>query len=131
MYLAADYQSSDLIPIHFVQKTEFDNWVAQLDTFEQSWLRAQQFVAKLGAHCVIPHALGGIGRVVCVSDADTQACWHHGALAKSLPAGSYYFDIDLSDNDAFLSALAWGMANYTFTDFKMIVRTQYYVCPVM
>lgn len=93
-------------------KGEFSDWLAQQDTFAQTWLRHNAFEAKAGNFCLIPNQKGGIDKVVLGVERHNDM-WNLSALAKKLPAGNYQ-GTDISD----LQALGWGLGSYRYSRYQ-------------
>lgn len=112
--------------------TEKDNAILVVPIFEdhaeqfissqvievRQWLMANEFKAKSGQICMMPR---GNGQIKCVyfglkEDNDAIA---FAKLAKSLPAGSYYFEGTIKQE----AAIFWGLAQYQFSQYKENINT--------
>ena len=109
------------IPVTPVVAGDFANWRDAQPATISTWLNATGFKGKAGSHALLPDAAGGIrGVVVGVERLDD--IWSYAGLPRTLPAGDYHLDGDLSTAAAESAALGWCLGAYAFERYKAAER---------
>jgi leucyl aminopeptidase len=109
--------ASAAIPVHLIREDRFDAWCAEANPAIQAWIAAHGFKAAAGKHLVVPGQDGTIGCVI-VGISDPASLWETGALAKSLPTGTYALAGDVTPADAEAALLGWRLGSYEFDRYK-------------
>ncbi|MEX2311429.1 MAG: leucyl aminopeptidase family protein [Rhodospirillales bacterium] len=109
--------ASDATPVHLISESRFDAWCAEAAPATQSWIAAHGFKAAPGKHLVVPGQDGAIACVI-VGISDPASLWDTGALAKSLPAGTYALSGEVAAADAEAALLGWLLGSYDFDRYK-------------
>ena len=105
------------IPIHVVDKDDLDGALAKLDDAGRAWAEAQEFKANLGQVLALPDATGAIAQVLVgygTAEKRARGRFHMGAVARSLPKGTYDIVSGLSGTALDEAALAWLLAEYSY-----------------
>jgi leucyl aminopeptidase len=112
--------TSDAIPIYFVTKENFNEWLKAQPVFIQDWLTTTQFRAESGCTSLIPNqTTGKLAAVLCGLNQE-NSFWEVGGLPLSLPEGNYILKNSAKLNN--LYELAWGLGAYQFTRYKASPR---------
>ncbi len=113
--------TQDATPIHLIAKPDLDAWRATRPAPEQTWLAAAGFDASLGKTIPIPGPDGGLGAIAAgwgTQETRSRDRWQFGAIAASLPPGSYRI-ASAHDPDTLQEAtLAFLLAGYGFSRYK-------------
>ncbi len=113
--------SAPSLPLHLVETSGLDAWLAALPPPARSWLTATGFEAALGDVRVLPDERGGlVGAAMGMGDAAARARgrFHVAKAAAALPGGVYHLATDLPPEDAAEAALAWLLAGYRFDRYR-------------
>jgi leucyl aminopeptidase len=107
-------QAVPILPLHAARAAER---LATLDARTRTWLAANDFKPKAGAHLAVPGEAGALGGVlVCIEDA--HDLYGLSALPRALPAGVYRLDASLGGIEDDAAALGWGLGAYEFTRYR-------------
>ena len=110
----------DPVPLHVVQRRDFDAWrQAQLPAHGH-WLDAQRFVADGGSVSLLPGESGIAAAVIGVDDVLDPFAHAHAPFA--LPPGDYSLATALDDDAMAALRLGWGLGSYRFTRYKQPKR---------
>ena len=107
------------IPIHAVAADHYDSWLAGHPPRSKSWLASLNFKAEAGAYAALSGDDGALSAVVLGMGRGDDP-WITGALAKSLPKGTYRI-ASISGGIADFptwAALAWALGGYGFARYK-------------
>jgi len=107
------------IPVVFILKVDFTEWLKKQTSFIKSWLTTTQFRGDAGQVRLIPNQAGELAQVICILS-DVKDFWAAGALPLSLPEGQYHFE--LSNENYLQFAIGWGLGAYQFTRYKKSTR---------
>lgn len=102
-----------VVPVYLISQTQWEDGIEELTPVERNCFFVRQFKGKLGDHCFILNADGVIEKAFIGSGAGNQET----ALANAallLPPGSY----QLQDELIHEAAVAWGLAQYRFDEYK-------------
>lgn len=111
-----------IVPIEFVRKKEWDDWLAEQDPAARTWLRSIR--ADIWPRTITPvpsfdpDTLGDIDKVIVPLASATPPIWAVAAVVAAVPAGriyevSRYADLAPSDVD-----IGWAMGTYAFSNYK-------------
>ncbi len=117
---------SSAIPIAAVAAGHLETWLAAQSEPMRVWMKAMDFKADIGATALVPGGDGGVSLVVLgLGNGDEP--WATGALAKSLPKGTYRIvEVNGAMPDfATWAAYAWALGGYTFGRYKSGLTTDY------
>ncbi|MFA9231751.1 MAG: M17 family metallopeptidase [Microgenomates group bacterium] len=86
----------------------------------QSWMRETKFAAGLGEILLIPGPTGVIGAFLGLGDAAARARLRFGAAKsiKTLPAGAWHIDGDMSSSEMDELTLGWMLQLYSFDRYR-------------
>ncbi len=106
--------SIEIIP---VIEADYDNWLAEQDSFTKNFLVCQNFKATSASLVKLPNNDGQLANVILgVKDADDF--WAYGDLSKHLPEGVYHLNKGLNKDQYKRAAVAFGLGSYQFTPYK-------------
>lgn len=108
-------QDSKAIPIYFITKKNYANWLEEQSHTVKTWLRSTGFECEPGTIGFLPSSLGEIEKVIWIED---DSFWQYAALAQKLPAGSYKLSQSFDSVKANHACLAWGLAFYSFDKYS-------------
>lgn len=109
-------QQNHSTPIVVLELIQWQEWLDQQSGYIQSWINAQHIKAKSGVSILVPNEKGELSSVVFLLE-NKNCFWEYAQVVKQLPEGSYQFENLLAeqyDN----AAIAWGLENYRFDQFK-------------
>ena len=113
-------QAQGSLPIWLLEPSDLEKLPSSFPKMYSSWINSVNFKASLGEATIIAGSEGNISAVLFGlgasqnhDGADARRNMSVGKLARSLPAGSYYFEngVEGSEN---LAALAWLLGGYKF-----------------
>ena len=123
--------SAQVINIHVLRPSGWDEFKATLNTVQQNFATARQFSGKAGQMLHLPSANGDIETVLYgagYAEADTLGAMRAGGLSGSLPAGYYRFAGLPNDWNRVQAHVGWGVGAYKFetylsneTDFPTLI----------
>lgn len=111
--------SKSAITIEPVTKAAISGKSSLLNAREKKWASANGFEGRSGQMLAMPNENGSIERVLFGYSASDNPMIV-GALAKSLPYGTYVLSDQFSDPH--LSSLGWGLGGYTFSNYHSVDR---------
>jgi leucyl aminopeptidase len=106
-------RTSSTTPITLVTNKAYTAWVRKQGAAIRGGLRAAGFVAKPGAHIVLPSVKGQKRAVLAVID-EAPDLWAIADLPNKLPTGTYALDEALEPSVATVLAVGWGLGGYRF-----------------
>lgn len=115
---AAD--ASAALPLHVLQRAQFDAWRATQTPALQAWIDAQKFVAAPGTLLLLPGDEGLAGAAIGIGDALDAYSYSHAAYG--LPAGDWRLESTLDDAARAALQLGWGLGAYKFSRYKKPLR---------
>ncbi len=104
-------------PIYVVEPNAFDG----VPNTAVDWAAKMGFVGNLGKTLVVPNKVGDIDCVLVgngTAHARSRSRFDLGAIAASLPLGTYALETEMNPQDAEAFALAWLLSGYKFTRYK-------------
>ena len=110
---------SSATPIVAITSGDLDGWLAAQSEPLRVWLKALGFKGDVGATALIPGGDGGISMVLLgLGNGDEP--WATGALAKTLPKGTYRIVEVHGGMGEFATwaAMAWALGGYTFGRYR-------------
>lgn len=111
--------SQDAISVHVIDAEEADT---QIPAAARNWAKTQEFTGALGQVLTVPGADGVLSMVLAGYGTDRSRArdrFHMGAVARSLPMGTYRIASGLDDPAARdEAALAWLLAGYAFDRYR-------------
>ena len=99
-----------------VKRSGLGNWVKGRPTREKKWIKSTGFDAVAGNTTLIPDESGSLGSVL-LGVSENPSIWDTGNLAKTLPQGTYTFELE-DPRDVNLACLGWGLGAYQFGKYK-------------
>lgn len=107
-----------------VKRSDLGNWVKGRPTREKKWIKSTGFEAVPGNTALIPDETGSLGSVL-LGVSENPSIWDTGNLAKTLPQGTYTFELE-NPREVNLACLGWGLGAYQFGKYKKSLppRTQ-------
>ncbi len=116
----ADPEEASL-PLHLVEDSAAEAFIAKRRAAHATWLRAKGFAGRLGQLCVLPDARGNpVAAVFGMGTARARARgrFHIARCVADLPDRAWHLDGKLSRDAADEAALGWLLARYQFTRYK-------------
>lgn len=113
--------ATDATPLHIVDSTSFEDWVATQDPAVASWAGLNGFKGTLGQVLTIPGPDGQIGMALAGYGTAQKRARVHFPLAHSatkLPEGTYQIASGLPDDALETECLGWLLAGYRFDRYK-------------
>jgi len=110
------------LPLHVLQREQFQDWCATQPGATVAWLQAQGFNAAPGTLALLPGADGLAGAVLAIGDAADPLSYGHAPMG--LPPGSCW-QVEgnrLSDEARAALELGWGLGAYRFDRYKTALR---------
>lgn len=110
------------LPLHVLQREQFQDWCATQPGATVAWLQAQGFNAAPGTLALLPGADGLAGAVLAIGDAADPLSYGHAPMG--LPPGSCW-QVEgngLSDEARAALELGWGLGAYRFDRYKTPLR---------
>ena len=105
--------SETAVSLYLISKSQWEEAIEPLSSFELNCFNTQQFKGKLGDCCLINHPNGTLHKAyIGVGEGTAEQALAHAAL--TLPPGSYQVTSILSHN----AALHWALAQYKFDAYK-------------
>ncbi len=105
------------IPLTPLHAGALETWLAKAPKPVARWVETVRFKGKPGTHALLPHANGGLDRVL-VGVREGADIWSYGGLPSALPAGVYRLDPEPGAHPADAAALGWALGAYAFTRYK-------------
>lgn len=112
-------QNSSSIPITPLEKISFAAWLKKQSAFTKNWIKANDFSAEAGTHCIIPNAQGKLTDVVLgIKNADDF--WVFGGLPLVLESRTYHLNLAArwTKDQLERAVIAWGCGSYQYTKYK-------------
>jgi len=113
------------LPLHLVQDTDADAFVASRPAPFARWLKCAAFSGALGQLCILPGADGRpAGAVMGLGSARSRARgrFHVAQAIASLPEGDWHLAGDIDAAGPEESALGWLLAGYRYDRYKSVTR---------
>ncbi len=110
--------NKDTIEIIAVTKKNLEKTLADLNSNESQWLKANDFNAASGEYCLIPTSKGRLGKV-CVGVSGKIDEHAFATLSLKSPLGDYY----VAGSCHLLNIVAWGKAQYIYDRYKNKKKT--------
>ena len=108
------------LPLHVLERAQFDAWRALQSPALQAWIDAQKFVAAPGTLLLLPGDAGLAGAVLGIGDALDPYAYAHAPFG--LPAGDWRVESSLDDTARAALQLGWGLGAYKFSRYKQPSR---------
>ncbi len=114
--------TSKAVPIRFVSKDDWVDFLADLPANVSRFVSAASFEPSAGRHLLVPDEEGS-ARIVIFA-VEPKGAWADpflaGKLVSSLPRGTYRFENEPHGDTgkAELAALGWLLSSYRFTRYK-------------
>lgn len=105
------------VPVHAVDRAQFEAVTAALEPAARRWLRTLGFDGAPDTHALLPAADGKL-QAVWAGVHGASHPWALAALPKALPAGPYHLGDQGLALDAAAAALSWELGSYTFDLYK-------------
>ena len=108
------------IPLHVIDQSGLDDWLADQPDTVSRWVRATGFAAQLGGVALIPDAQGGIAMALAgygTPAARARGRFHLAGAAAQLPEGTYALQ-GLDPDRAAEEALGWLLSHYSFDRYR-------------
>ena len=99
-----------------VKKSDLKKWVESCPVREKNWINSTGFHAEPGNTVLIPDEYGSL-KSVLLGVSDNPSIWDTGNLAKTLPPGTYAFELE-EPECATVTFLGWGLGAYEFRKYK-------------
>ncbi len=107
--------NSNSIPLVPVYTDQLEDWLASQDNNTRNWLEQNEFFAKESQFCAIPDANNKIAKIVFgITGDDEHIRWALGNISAVLPAGNYYLEGDLREDEIESMAIGWALGQYSF-----------------
>jgi len=109
--------SAETLPLHLIEQTKLDAWIADQPDRVARWVKSNGFKAKLGQVLVIPGANGAPEAALAGYGDDAarkRGRFHLAAAAAKLPEGDYRLISPLEGAALEQEALGWLLAGYGF-----------------
>lgn len=110
-------KKQDNVPIFFITTEAFVQQEKELSLREQAQLEAWDFKAKCGDIGFLFDEKGTISKIF-YGASKKISLWEGAKLARSVPKGYTYSFENVSEEDYFFLALAWGLESYQFSNYK-------------
>ncbi len=111
------------IPIQLVAQHHWQQWIVRQSQWLQSWVQSIGFIAEPDTVCLVPDQAGALATVI-YGVADAGTLWSYADLVSKLPARTYHFSAELPKSQIEQATIAWGLASYRFTRFKLDDKPQ-------
>ena len=111
------HDAAGSVPLIALTPDTLQTWRGSAAEREAAWCDACGFTAKAGSVCLVPDDQGAIASVLTGIDLE-RVPLAVGALAGTLPAGSYHLPADLDTRLGALAALGFAMGAYAFTRYR-------------
>ncbi len=108
------------LPLHVLDRTQWEAWRDAQPQALQQWLTAQAFSAAPGSLALLPGEHGIAGAVIGIADALDPHSYGHAPYG--LPIGAWKPAGDLPDAQRAALQLGWGLGAYRFTRYKQATR---------
>jgi leucyl aminopeptidase len=121
---AAD--TPDAIPLHVIETTALDGWLADQPARVAAWVRAAGFTGALGKHLLLPDPEGRPAMVLAGYGGPAQRArgrFHLAAVASALPEGIYRIASGLPADRLPEEALGWLLSAYAFDRYRSQSRS--------
>ncbi|MEL6682156.1 MAG: leucyl aminopeptidase family protein, partial [Pseudomonadota bacterium] len=121
MPLAFAEDDAAAIPLHVVDADALAVAFQTLQETGRAWAQTQGFTAGLGQVLHVPDEKGSIAQVLVgygTAGKRARGRFHMGAIAKSLPQGTYRIASGLQGRELEEAALAWLLAGYAFDQYR-------------
>ena len=106
------------IPLHLIEASAWDAWIANRPQAERRWAEATGFKAKSGQLCLIPAPDGGVAAALAGMEEDGTVVWTAGGLATKLPEGTFMLADLWDEAKATDIAVGFALGGYVFDKFK-------------
>lgn len=113
--------SATATPLHVIDSTKLDDWLAGQDAAVVSWVKANGFEGKLAETLLIPGPDGApLMALAGIETAEKRARGHFAlaGAARKFPEGTYEIASGLPDDIAETECLGWLMAEYRFDRYR-------------
>jgi len=105
------------IPLEIVTVAQYADWLGSQDERTKTWLAANNFKGEAKQVLSIPDPAGAVTRAIVIAE-DSDDFWSLASASKLLPAQQYQLTTDRSER----FYLAWALAQYEFTRYKVSTR---------
>ena len=105
------------IPVFFIQAEKFSTFRAHLSHVEKKWLNTWGFQANPGQVSVLSDEDGKVSKVL-YGASEKISLWEGAQIARAVPKGPTYMFENVTKEDYFFLALAWGLEQYQFLTYK-------------
>lgn len=105
------------IPLFFVSAENFGAFLEKVSPFEKKCLELWGFQGTPGQLSVLFTEKGTLSRVF-FGASGRPSFWEGAQIARGVPKGHTYFFENVSEEDSFSLALAWGLEQYKFEVYK-------------
>ncbi|MBP3984267.1 leucyl aminopeptidase family protein [Pseudoxanthomonas helianthi] len=112
--------ASAALPLHVLQRAQFDAWRATQSPALQAWIDAQRFVAAPGTLLLLPGEEGLAGAALGIGDPLDAYAYAHAPFG--LPVGDWRLASTLDDAARAAMQLGWGLGAYKFSRYKKPMR---------
>ncbi|MFP6686300.1 MAG: hypothetical protein VB934_16395, partial [Polyangiaceae bacterium] len=96
------------VPIVGLTSRQLNKWLTGQSKSTAVWIKANEFRAKPGSHCIVADRQGGIGQVVVGID-EAAPLWSYAGLPSRLPNKTYRLVGTTSVEHAEQAALGWAL----------------------
>lgn len=103
----------DSIPIILIVADDFESWLSSQEDSIQNFIDQVGLLPKAGQYAISSDSSGYLTGIFAVQ-ADVDDAWVLGKLASVLPTANYHIETELSPQQAYLAAMAWGLGSYQF-----------------
>ncbi|MEZ5537794.1 MAG: leucyl aminopeptidase family protein [Thiolinea sp.] len=112
------YEKSDhAMPITLVTENSLSEMLNTLPGYLRDWFEFNRFAAKAGEFCLLPGEDGSPEGVLAGFDRQ-DVLWAVADLPSKLPAGEYYLQGELTDDDLIQASVGWGLGQYRFDQYR-------------
>lgn len=112
------YEKSDhATPIMLVTESNLSEVHSTLSQFTQNWIETNQFRGKAGELCIVPGDDGTPELILAGFDYQ-EVLWALADLPGKLPAGEYFLDGELTEDDLVQASIGWGLGQYSFDQYR-------------
>lgn len=105
------------VPLVGLTSSQLNKWLTGQSKSTAAWIKANEFRAKPGSHCIVADRQGGIGQVVVGID-EAAPLWSYAGLPSRLPNKTYRLAGTTSVEHAEQAALGWALGSYVFDRYK-------------
>jgi len=114
------------IPVHVIETSTLDSFLADQPDSVANWVKASGFTGSVGKHLLVPGDDGLAVMVLAGYGGAAQRArgrFHLATVAAALPEGSYHIASGLPADRVTEEALGWLLAGYAFERYRNQSRT--------